>query len=190
MYAEDHGSELAVLRTPLTEADWQALGLAEMRVGAVRLETGPPGWGFTRVVADTITVDTWEAPAPEPPPPVHPNTATKIDHVVMRVPSLDQARDQFRAGLGLEVRRRAAPRGTPMHFYRAGEALLEVVGTDGEAGLWGLVLRVADIEVALAAAEGLFGPAHPAVQGGRIASARKTWQGFSVAFLENSRGHS
>ena len=153
-----------MVRTPLTEDDWRALGFDAMRVGATSLETGP---------AEMVLGD----PAPGD-APVHRNTATKVDHAVLRVPSLDRAV----AELGLEERRRGGPRDVPMSFLRAGEAVIELVETGADTVFWGVAFRVASIEAAVAAAGGRIGAPTRAVQGGWIAAALDA--SFPVAVLE------
>ena len=110
--------DLTALRTPLTADDWKALGLDAMRVGAVTLVTGIPALGLPER-ADGLPVDWFAAPAPEGPPPAHRNTVTRIDHLVVRVPSLDDAI----AALPFELRRVGGPRQWPMAFMAASSAL-------------------------------------------------------------------
>src|SRR5688572_33436284 len=99
-----------------------------MRVGHSVLETGRPGWGFSAAVdPEALPVPTWATPAPEGAAPVHRSTVTGVDHVVLSVPSMAEAEQAILAALGIEPRRRASPRGAAMSFYRAGEAVLEVV---------------------------------------------------------------
>ena len=173
---------LTVLRTPLTAADWASLGIDRMRVGGVALETGPPGWGFS-AVAGTLPVDTWAAPSPDGNRPAHRSAATKIDHVVLVAPDLDEVEAAIRTALALEPRRRATPRpgGPTMAFYRAGEAVIEVVGRGTTWSLWGVALRVASMEAAVAAAGPALSAPRAAIQGGLMAEAARRWDGFSVA---------
>ena len=71
-----------------------------------------------------------------------------------------------------------------MSFYRAGDAILEVVEGPRGPRLFGVALLVEDIDAAVAAGADVIGEPHPAIQGGRIASARKGWDGFTVAVYE------
>jgi hypothetical protein len=156
----------------------------------VSLETGEPGWGFSRVNAQAVTsgllgaIPTWQGPPPTGPSPGHPSTVTKIDHVVLRTPSLSIAEEAITSALGMAARRRSSPRRTPMMFFRVGEALLEVVESAPTPTLSGVALRAVDIDAAVAIAGGLLGRPHPAIQGGRLASATRRWDGFSVAVIE------
>jgi hypothetical protein len=180
-------SELTVLRAPLSEADWRSLGLSTLRLGQVTLQTGAPGWGFSSLQAGVLPVPTWVAEPPPGPPPVHPLGATKIDHVVLMVPWLANAEQSILETLGLSPRKRGVVKGAPMAFYRAGEAVIEVVESGLEPHLWGVTLRVENADAAVSAAQGLLGPAKPAVQGGRIATATRSWDNFTVAVLEKGQ---
>jgi hypothetical protein len=157
---------LRAVRTPLTQDDWRALGLDRLRVGHTLLEPGDPEMVF--------------GDPPDGDAPAHPNTATKIDHAVLRVPNIDRAIED----LGLEERRRGGPRAVPMSFLRAGEAIVELVET-GEGPIFsGVVLRVASMEEAVRVAGPRLQEPHPAIQGGWIAEAARQWDGFAVALLE------
>ncbi len=64
-----------------------------------------------------------------------------------------------------------------MAFYRAGEAVIEVVADGREPALIGLALKCADLDGAVSHIRSCGGPIsdpRPAVQGGRIAS---VWSG-------------
>jgi hypothetical protein len=112
-----------------------------------------------------------------------------IDHVVVMSPALDRTVAALRAaGLDLRrVREQPTPAGAPRQaFFRLGEEILEVVqepdavlerdgGPDRPARLWGLALRVQDLDRTLAALAPNVSPARPAVQPGRrIATVRRS----------------
>jgi hypothetical protein len=128
------------------------------------------------------------------PPPVHPNGATVLDHVVVLSPDVDRTTDAF-AGVGLDVRRvRRIPSSTPARvqvFFRAGEVIIELVGPerargDGPATFYGLAFTVADLDATAAVLGDRLSEIRPAVQSGRrIATLRHRDLGLSVpvAFL-------
>jgi len=104
-------------------------------------------------------------------------------------PALDRTVAALRAaGLDLRrVREQPTPAGAPRQaFFRLGEEILEVVqepdavlerdgGPDRPARLWGLALRVQDLDRTLAALAPNVSPARPAVQPGRrIATVRRS----------------
>ena len=138
------------------------------------------------VLPPTGLVTAADTRAPTPPP--HANGVTGLDHVVVMTPGLDATVAALEAA-GLGLRRRASPRGTPMAFLRAGPVVVEVVAAPGSpaAMLWGLSLRVDDVDAAVVAvgkAGGQASDPRPAVQGGRIATVRDGGCGVPVAFQE------
>ena len=169
------------------------LGSVRLRFAGPRQEAGAGilGWslrGIASVELDGLPTTRSQSPPP-PPPPAHPNGAVAIDHVVVISPALDRTVAALRAG-GLVLRRvreQPTPAGAPRQaFFRLGEEILEVVqepdavlerdgGPDRPARLWGLALRVQDLDRTLAALAPNVSPARPAVQPGRrIATVRRS----------------
>jgi hypothetical protein len=125
----------------------------------------------TRVVADV--------PAP-PRAADHPNGALRIDHVVVRTPSLDRTVAAL-DDAGLQLRRtRDAGGGVRQGFVWVGDTILELVEEPGgdpaaPAAFWGLVVVVEDIDRAATAAGDAVGAVRDAVQPGRrIATVRES----------------
>ena len=169
------------------------LGSVRLRFAGPRQEAGAGilGWslrGIASVELDGLPTTRSQSPPP-PPPRAHPNGAVAIDHVVVMSPALDRTVAALRAaGLDLRrVREQPTPAGAPRQaFFRLGEEILEVVqepdavlerdgGPDRPARLWGLALRVQDLDRTLAALAPNVSPARPAVQPGRrIATVRRS----------------
>jgi len=199
-------------RLTVTDAPeaWAAAGFAVKgglcEIGSVRLELAGPGRGRGIVAwalrdvgpgdLDGVPTAASEAPLVRGGP--HPNGATGVDHVVAMTPDLDRSMAAFEAG-GLDLRRvreEPTPGGAPRQaFFRMGEVILEVVqapeGTRiasdpaGPARLWGLALRVEDLERTARQLGELLGTPRPAVQAGRsIATLNKeAGLGPAVAFM-------
>jgi hypothetical protein len=169
------------------------LGSVRLRLAGRQQEAGSGilGWslrGIASVELDGLPTSSSQSPPP-PPPPDHPNGAIAIDHVVVMSPALDRTVAALRAaGLDLRrVREQPTPAGAPRQaFFRLGEEILEVIqepdavlerdgGPDRPARLWGLALRVQDLDRTLAALAPHVSPARPAVQPGRrIATVRRS----------------
>ena len=169
------------------------LGSVRLRFAGPRQEAGAGilGWslrGIASVELDGLPTTRSQSPPP-PPPGAHPNGAVAVDHVVVMSPALDRTVAELRAaGLDLRrVREQPTPAGAPRQaFFRLGEEILEVVqepdavlerdgGPDRPARLWGLALRVQDLDRTLAALAPNVSPARPAVQPGRrIATVRRS----------------
>lgn len=191
---------LTRLRVPGPASRWAELGFVlvgdRIRVGEVLLETGAAElvWGFDGLEGDParLGVPTESAPAELDAPGGHPNRVDRVDHVVYAVPDLDAGVEAVEEVLGLDLRRRARPRGPDgpeMAFFRAGEAILEVVSGGGPA-LWGLALRSPDLDATVGAVRGAGGPIgdpKPAVQGGRIATVPTDHLGVPLAVMEPAR---
>ena len=192
--------ELAIADEP---ERWTAASFAVRdsccQLGSVRLRLAGPqrntagilGWslrGIASVELDGLPTSSSQSPPP-PAPPAHPNGVIAIDHVVVFSPALDRTVGALQAA-GLELRRvreQPTPAGAPRQaFFRLGEEILEVVqepdavlerdgGPDRPARLWGLALRVQDLDRTLAALAPNVSPARPAVQPGRrIATVRRS----------------
>ena len=161
---------------------WTLAGVAEI--------TTLDGLPTTTVAADGAT----EPPGATPPPVSHPNSATKLDHVVVLTPDLERTIEACEAaGLDLRRIRETESYGAPMRqaFFRLGTTILEVVSGDAGTGVpaedapatwFGLAVDVDDLEeVATQLGEGL-GSIKVAVQDGRrIATFRHKALGMGVA---------
>ena len=183
-----HLVELTVGSPP---AAWERIGFAVQDGGIVvgRTLIRPIGGGggirsWTLAGIDDVSLDGLATRVIDnaPPPPrvaSHPNGATRIDHVVVRTPSLDRtvaALDD--AGLALR-RTRDAGGGIRQGFVWLGDTIVELVEAPdadpaGPASFWGIVVVVDDIERAAGVAGDALGDVRDAVQPGRrIATVRK-----------------
>jgi hypothetical protein len=175
------------------------------RVGSVRLELtggegGIEGWSLQNAQATELDgLPTKAAPAaPRLETAVrHPNTAVRIDHLVVFTPQLKRTIAAFE-GAGLDLRRLREPDepGPPVRqaFFRAGEVICEVVenprADEGPAAFWGITLCVADLDRCADLLGPRMGEIHDAVQPGRrIATARRDAKlGIPVAFIDEGAG--
>ena len=84
---------------------------------------------------------------PPPPAAAHPNGALAIDHVVVLTGDRDRTTAALEAAGG-DVRRRGEPPElpAPMAFVRFGELIVEVAQAGGPARLWGVTVRVPDVD--------------------------------------------
>lgn len=190
------GPQLAGLTAADEPAAWERAGFAvsagAVHIGPVTIALagrgageGLVGWtlrghegaGDIDGVATAAAAD--EPPAPAP---VHPNGATRLDHVVVMTPDLERTFSAL-TGAGMELRR-VRDAGTPERpmrqgFFWAGDAIVEVAGPpepagDGPGALWGLVVVVADLDAAAAWLGEDLGAIRDAVQPGRrIATVRR-----------------
>jgi catechol 2,3-dioxygenase-like lactoylglutathione lyase family enzyme len=131
---------------------------------------------------------------------------TRIDHVVLRLPDVEEACRRMRYYFGVETKRTFERGETRFSFLRPGDVVLELIGPreardeplagpsdTGEAGprtgfIAGLAFECVGID-ALAAelkAKGYpVGEPHPALQGGRIVSVHADGAcGVPVAFID------
>jgi hypothetical protein len=122
--------------------------------------------------------------------PAHANGALHIDHVVVFAPDLGRTVAALESvGLSSRGERQSDTYGAPMKqvFFRAGEVIIEVIGSpdeagDGDAGFFGLAFTVADLDAVGALLGEALGNAKDAVQPGRrIATIRHKELGMSVA---------
>jgi hypothetical protein len=168
---------------------WEAAGFAvgddgRCQVGAVTLRFGDGtrgggirAWSLTEVEAGVTTIDGLHlSPAGDPASPVtHPNTASRIDHLVIQTPDVDRtARALEAVGLAERRRRHTESYGSPMTqvFHRAGEVIIEVVGPpkasgDEPASFFGLAFTLDDLDAPVALLGDALGDRKPAVQEGR-----------------------
>jgi hypothetical protein len=195
-------SRLVELSLGSEPAAWERMGFA-LEDGAAALgstllrPTGGGGGidGWTLAGVDDVPLDglaTRVLPDPPPPPHAadHPNGALRIDHVVVRTPSLDRTVAAL-DDAGLELRRtRDAGGGVRQGFVWVGDTILELVEQPGAdpaapAAFWGLVVVVEDIDRAATAAGDAVGAVRDAVQPGRrIATVRESaGVGVPLAFM-------
>jgi len=120
---------------------------------------------------------------------------TRIDHVVLHVPSVDAACMRFEEYFGVPTKRRMERGPRSFAFLRPGDVVIEVIGPndggDPESGrIAGLAFEVRGIdELAESLREKGYpvGEPHAALQGGRIVSVHHSGAcGVPVAFIDFS----
>ena len=120
---------------------------------------------------------------------------TRIDHVVLHVPSVDAACKRFEDYFGVPVKRRMERGPRSFAFLRPGDVIIEVIGPkdggDPESGrIAGLAFEVKGIDgLAASLREKGYpvGEPHAALQGGRIVSVHHSGAcGVPVAFIDFS----
>src|SRR5439155_10799448 len=120
---------------------------------------------------------------------------TRIDHVVMHVPSVEAACRRFEGYFGVPTKRRMERGPRSFAFLRPGDVVIEVIGPndggDPESGrIAGLAFEVRGIdELAESLREKGYpvGEPHAALQGGRIVSVHHSGAcGVPVAFIDFS----
>jgi methylmalonyl-CoA/ethylmalonyl-CoA epimerase len=118
---------------------------------------------------------------------------TRIDHVVLRVPSVSAVSERFEAWFGVETKRTMERGEQSFAFMRPGEVVIEVIGpkSGGEPGsgrIAGLAFEVREIDSLTEDVRGKgypIGEPHPALQGGRIVSVHMSGTcGVPVAFID------
>lgn len=116
--------------------------------------------------------------------------AASVDHVVLMTDSLERTSTEVERVTGQPLKRiREAGGGVRQGFHRLGPGgvIVEIVERADVASpaLWGFVLIVADLDAAVAGADGLIGEPRDAVQPGRrIATVRSAAElGVPVALL-------
>ena len=202
---------MAVTIDEITVADppeaWAAAGftvdddgvcrIGEVRVRLVGRDHGKRivGWSLRGAPDGELDdgldgLPTTASDAPPPPPAVHANGATHIDHVVLLSPDLARTTAAIEGlGISLGGERDSDTYGAPMrqHFFRLGEVILELIGSpdtpgEGDPGFFGLAHTVGDLDAAAALLGEHLGDAKDAVQPGRrIATLRHRELGMSVA---------
>jgi hypothetical protein len=194
---------LAGLEASGTPAAWRAAGFAVhdgiVTIGRVPVSVGAEGRGISAwTLSGTEPVSAVDglptrvvAAAPAPEPRDHPNTATRIDHLVVWSPHSDRTVAAFGA-IGLvprRVREDARP-GFRQTFFRTGEVIVELVAAaheddaapDAPARFFGIACTVADLDACAARLGDALGPVKDAVQPGRrIATLRGRELGLDVA---------
>lgn len=183
-------------------AAWERMGFAldggAVAVGSTLLRPtgdggGIDGWtlaGVADVPLDGLPTRVLDDLPAEPRAADHPNGALRIDHVVVRTPSLDRTVAAL-DDAGLELRRtRDAGGGVRQGFVWVGDTILELVEEPAAdpaapAAFWGLVVVVEDIDRAADAAGECLGSVRDAVQPGRrIATVRESaGVGVPLAFM-------
>lgn len=171
------------------------------RVGGVRIRlagrdrgTGIVGWSFRGVslagsLHDVDGIPTTRSDAVAVMPAVHANGVLAIDHVVLLSPDLHRTVESL-TNIGVEPRRerdgQLGGRSMRQIFFRAGEVIIEVVGSPetasaGPSTLWGITYVVADIDATAAYFGDRTAPVKDAVQPGRrITTLRHQELGISV----------
>jgi hypothetical protein len=105
----------------------------------------------------------------------HPNGTVLIDHVVLATPNFPRTIAALGdAGFVLRHEREAGSYGSPMRqgFFRAGEVIIEVIGSadpngEGPAGFYGLAFTVTDLDATAMLLGDALGNVKDAVQPGR-----------------------
>jgi hypothetical protein len=195
-------------------AGWHAAGFTVddddvVRAGSVRIRLAGRGagegvrsWSLRdcTVPGDGTIAGLVTALSSAPPcaPATHANGVTHIDHVVLATP--DYARTIAALGaVGFELRRErdSGSSAAPMRqgFFRAGEVIIEVVGSpehagDGPARFFGLALTVDDLDACAVLLGDALGQVKDAVQPGRrIATLRHRDLGIStsIAFMSATK---
>ncbi|WP_067897760.1 VOC family protein [Nocardia vaccinii] len=190
---------LTRLGLPGDEKAWTTLGFTVsdggFRIGGISCTIDVrPSWGFDGAIDDPGLLGIPELLSDDSDESfdgtTHPNVVSFIDHVVYWVPDLDEAVAALTAVLGAGPRRRFRPRGPSgpeMAFFRAGEAVLEVVASGKPATLPGIAFGTRDLDTTVATIRATDGPISdpkPAVQGGRIASVWSGHANWGIAFYE------
>lgn len=185
---------------------WIELGFApttagHLRVGTTALIFDEPdapaaisAWHLTGVEHDIDGLATARL-VDAGPASIHPNTASSLDHVVVRTPDVERTQLALAdAGLDLRRVREAGSANHPItqSFYRLGEVILEVVGPpsptgDDPASLWGLVANVDDLDRMVERCADHISIPKAAVQRGRRISTVRPSVGLAipVAFMDD-----
>lgn len=177
-----------------------AADVAELREAGCPLEDAEPRVGFTGKLSylAASAFDGAQLEVVEPEGVMSGKSSgsgriTRIDHVVLRVPSVPAVSERFEAWFGVPTKRTMERGDQAFAFMRPGDVVIEVIGpkTGGEAGsgrIAGLAFEVRDID---SLAEDVrtagypIGEPHPALQGGRIVSVHVSGTcGVPVAFID------
>ena len=199
-HMDEHGEGLhhmALWSTDVT-AD-----VARLRAFGVPLQDPRPREGFTGhlsyLAAKAFDGAQLEIVEPEPTlsgdtPTAHSNI-TRIDHVVLRVPSVSETSRKLDEWLGVPTKRTMERGAQAFAFMRPGDVVIEVIGpkeggVPGSGRIAGLAFEVKGIDELTEAVKARgypIGEPHPALQGGRIVSVHPTGAcGVPVAFIDFS----
>jgi hypothetical protein len=203
------GPAIAAVQLAGPSAPWAAAGFAvaddgRVAVGATTLElagvagSGIVGWSLTGEGPGSLDglATRWVPRGGAPEPVAHPNTALRVDHVVITTPDPERTWAALQAaGMVLRRERRAGSPERPLRqgFFRHGEAIAEVVGPaepsgDGPASFWGVTLTVGDLDAAAALLGDRLGPVRDAVQPGRRIGTVRREAGLGTAVALMSAG--
>jgi hypothetical protein len=184
-----------------TRAGFSVDSDAVCRIGGVRIRLAGPdrgagivGWSLRGLPSDGSLHDldgipTTRSDAVAAMPAEHANGVLAIDHVVLLSPDLRRTVESLTT-VGVEPRRerngQVSGRSIRQIFFRAGEVIIEVVGSpettgEGPSTLWGITYVVADIDATAAYFGDRTTPVKDAVQPGRrITTLRHHELGISV----------
>jgi methylmalonyl-CoA epimerase len=174
--------------------------VARLREAGVPLDDPEPREGFTGrlsyLASSACDGAVLEVVEPEPAlagKDPDPGRIKRIDHVVLRVPSVAAVSERFESWFGVPTKRTMERGEQAFAFMRPGDVVIEVIGpkSGGEPGsgrIAGLAFEVRDIDSLTddVRARGYpIGEPHPALQGGRIVSVHMTGTcGVPVAFID------
>ena len=194
----DHGEGLHHLALWSTDVD---ADVATLSAASVPLQDREPREGFTGrlsyLAPEAFGGAQIELVQPEP--ALSGSTATsetaitRIDHVVLRVPSVNETSRDLDAWLGVPTKRTMERGEQAFAFMRPGDVVIEVIGPKGGgepgsgriAGLAFEVTGIDDLIERVRAAGYPIGEPHAALQGGRIVSVHPTGTcGVPVAFID------
>jgi hypothetical protein len=163
------------LRLPI---DWTVFGWPiNPKLGGIALATGDPQWAWAEE-SPAFTIDTMENPRG------HPHDGVTIDHVVLLVPSLDDATATL-STIGLDPRLTMEVGGRPAAFFRAGPVLEVIESPVRAASLYGIAVSAEEpletVALRWRAMGVSVGEIKPAIQRGRrIFTVHDLDAGFAV----------
>jgi hypothetical protein len=190
---------LAALRAPGGSEPWEQLGFT-ISDGSIALANGAIRLGGDVALLvdapdrEVSGIDGVAVGSGSVVPAVgHDNGAIELDHIVLMTDSLERTSAATEAALGLPCRRVRDTGSVRQAFHRfddtaaARGCIVEIVENArvGAPVIWGLVVVVDDLDVAVVRARGLISPPKPAVQPGRrIATVgRAAGLPLAVAFM-------
>ena len=197
-FVEDRGEGLHHSRALVRRH--RLAGRLRSRDVGVSLEDHEPRDGFTGRLAylrpeafDGAIVEVVRARGGTARPPAGESPITRIDHVVLRVPSATAVIRRMDEWFGVPTKRTFERGGHTFAFMRPGDVTIEVIGpTDGGepgtgriAGLAFEVKGIDELAASLKAKGYPIGEPHPALQGGRIVSVHHSGAcGVPLAFID------
>lgn len=175
--------------------------VARLRASGVPLQDPRPREGFTGQLSYLAAkaFDGAQLEIVEPEPTLSGDTLaahsriTRIDHVVLRVPSVAEASRRFDEWLGVPTKRTMERGEQAFAFMRPGDVVIEIIGPKegGEPGsghIAGLAFEVNGIDALTEQVRSRgypIGEPHQALQGGRIVSVHPSGAcGVPVAFID------